>query len=87
MSQGTVIEAAVIRQVANVLNLELGELSLSDNFLTLGGDSLSAIVVVDRLCEDLNCEIPFEALFEVQSLAGLCRRIAEAKGSNDGSRP
>jgi len=71
------IEGVVIRQVAAVLELDGDEFSLSDNFFDIGGDSLSAIVVADRLAVDLEREVSFELLFDAPCLEEFCRLLTQ----------
>jgi acyl carrier protein len=58
--------------------------SLSDNFVGIGGDSMTAIKVVSRLDEDFGVTLPLESLFEVESIADLVD-LAQESGLISGS--
>jgi acyl carrier protein len=62
-------EVAVTEVIAEVLGRK--RVSMSDNFLDLGGDSLNAIGVVYGLQERTGAVLPVEALFMADSVADL----------------
>lgn len=55
--------------------LGLSTVGLHDNFLELGGDSLVAGRVMNRILRDFDLEMPISALFEAPTVAQLARRI------------
>ena len=66
------IEYKVQCDVADLLQLD--EARLDDDFLTLGGDSLTALKLANRLRSTYGVEIPLADIFEATSL----REIAAA---------
>jgi acyl carrier protein len=61
------------RALCTVVNecLDRERTSLSDNFVDLGGDSMTAIRVVSELDERFGVTLPLESLFEAESIADL----------------
>lgn len=57
--------------------LEIGELSIHDDFYDLGGNSLLSINMASKLKEQLNVEIDINNLFEHFSIADLAMFISE----------
>jgi amino acid adenylation domain-containing protein len=55
--------------------LNIGELSIYDNFFDLGGHSLLAIKVVTRLQENLGLNLPLRGIFENPTIKDLARFI------------
>lgn len=72
------------RALCAVVNECLGRerTSLSDNFVDLGGDSMTAIRVVSELDERFGITLPLESLFEAESIADLVE-AAEQSRSED----
>jgi amino acid adenylation domain-containing protein len=70
---GTETERRVAEVAARVL--ERTDIGMHEDFFSLGGDSLLAVQAVILLNEELNLEIPVNALFEARTLAKLARMI------------
>lgn len=51
--------------------LGMGELSATDRFFRLGGDSMLAVLMVERIEEELEIQFPLEVLFADDSLANM----------------
>ena len=47
------------------------DLDVDSDFFTIGGDSLLATQIVGRVWQRFGVEIPFQALFERSTIAGL----------------
>ena len=62
--------------IAAVLNI--GRISVLDNFFDLGGHSLLGIQVTARVRKVFQVELPLRSLFEEPTVAGLCREIEKA---------
>ena len=52
-------------------NLKVNDVSLSDNFFDLGGDSLLSIQVLNQIRSELTIDLPMKALLESATLAEL----------------
>jgi amino acid adenylation domain-containing protein len=70
-------ETALQKTFADLFNqvLRTGRVSLHDNFIELGGDSLTAVRLTTRIREKFGVEFPLSALFEAADLADLANRI------------
>jgi amino acid adenylation domain-containing protein len=69
------VEGALASIWRSTLNVE--QIGAGDNFFALGGHSLLAAQVRSRIRQHLGVELPLDALFDDQTLAGLARRIEE----------
>lgn len=82
------IEAAVSRIWCEVLGVD--SVGVNDDFLALGGHSLSAIRVLSRILADFHVDIPFSAFMSdptISSTAALIvTRLAESAGAEDVER-
>jgi acyl carrier protein len=69
--------------------LDVPNIQLSDNFVELGGDSVSATLFVFRVHEIFRVEIPFSVLFDESAnpvnLANTIMRLVESKKSENSS--
>ncbi|MFC6083637.1 amino acid adenylation domain-containing protein [Sphaerisporangium aureirubrum] len=65
------------QRIAKIVAEVLGEPSIGvhEDFFTLGGDSLRAVQIVLRLNEELETEVPINALFETRTVYGLAAQI------------
>jgi amino acid adenylation domain-containing protein/FkbM family methyltransferase len=67
------VEEALIEIWAEVL--EVPEIGIHDNFFELGGHSLLATLVVSRICEVFQIDLPLRSLFQSPTIAGLGQKI------------
>jgi phthiocerol/phenolphthiocerol synthesis type-I polyketide synthase E len=69
-------DGAVAREIAAVWEEQfaVSPVGLDDDFFDLGGDSFAAIEIVTKL-RRLDPDLPFEAIFENPTVAGLADRI------------
>jgi amino acid adenylation domain-containing protein len=70
------------QRIAKILAevLERPAIGVHEDFFTLGGDSLRAVQFVLRLNEELEMEVPINALFETRSIYGLAA-LLDADGA------
>ncbi len=71
------------REVAGIWRqvLRVPQLSVSDNFFQIGGQSLLATQVVSRLRKALGIDLPLSVLFESPTVAGLAVAIEQIRHS------
>jgi amino acid adenylation domain-containing protein len=65
--------------------LDVKEVSVHDNFFDLGGHSLLATVVISRIRNGFNMELPLHVLFEAPTLAALAEEIETMRRKLDWS--
>ncbi len=65
---------------ADVLGLDAHRVGADDGFFDLGGDSLLAMRLTDRVRSALGTALPVRAVFEAATPAGLAVRIGESEG-------
>lgn len=54
------------------------EIALEDNFFDLGGDSLAAIQLINRIADVMGAECSIETLFDAETIADLAEAVAGA---------
>lgn len=64
------------------------EIGIHDNFFALGGHSLLAMLMLSRLRERMQCEIPLHTFFQKPTIEALARRLdlEQMRGEQDGAR-
>ncbi|KAL2373486.1 nonribosomal peptide synthase SidD [Blastomyces gilchristii SLH14081] len=82
----TPIEELVQQLLATVLGLPLTTVGMDDNFLRLGGDSVSAVRFVETARQQ-GLKITVESLFADQSISNLARNIAADQANHDQQQP
>ncbi|WP_229676088.1 condensation domain-containing protein, partial [Hoyosella rhizosphaerae] len=70
------VEGIIAGVFAEVLGVE--QVSVTDGFFELGGNSLLATRVVARINDELDSDVDIRALFEAQSVRGLAERTEQA---------
>ncbi len=81
-SMGTVddpLAQSLMRELASLLGQS--QLTPSDNFFDIGGDSLTAMRLCARIGEDHAVNLPLLALFEMESLGDLIEHIRALKAT------
>jgi len=74
------IEAAIANIWQEILGID--RVGVEDNFFELGGHSLLATQINSRLQETLATQLPIRELFELQTVASLAAKIANATPEN-----
>jgi aryl carrier-like protein len=64
--------------------LDVSRVGVNDNFLHLGGDSLQAMGIVNRINVKLLATLSFYAVLEHSTVAELARVVADSKASDSG---
>ena len=65
--------------------LEVDQIGINDDFFALGGHSLIAMRVVTRARDELNIEIPLDAVFAAPSIAALAQTVKQSRDSQPDS--
>lgn len=76
---------ALVAQVWRAV-LRLDRVAPDDSFLALGGDSIAAASLLDRLGRILGLDLPPALLFKAPTPAGLCRALADDPPVSFGQR-
>ena len=58
--------------------LEVEQVSDEDDFFQLGGESVKAAMILNRVLEELDVEISIVDFFDEATFAGLVKLVAEA---------
>lgn len=72
----TQLEKQLVDIWADILGLAPEKISIDDNFFSIGGDSISAHLVVRRLNNN-NLKLKVLDMFEYKTIAGICKAITE----------
>jgi amino acid adenylation domain-containing protein len=72
-------ERQLVNIWAEILKLAEEKIGVNDNFFKLGGHSLLVTQVVSRVRKEFSVELSVRALFETPTIAGLARRIDDAR--------
>ena len=70
------IEMKLCDVIADVLNLSITKVSMNDNFVSLGGDSIKAIQLGNEIQRNFNKKIKVSDIFEAANLRNLAGIIA-----------
>ncbi|MCP4155925.1 MAG: AMP-binding protein, partial [bacterium] len=73
------IEETMVNIWSDVLELEKEKISIYDNFFHLGGHSLKAVVMVSKLHQAFNVNVPLAEIFKNPDINGLALYIKEAE--------
>jgi acyl carrier protein/2-polyprenyl-3-methyl-5-hydroxy-6-metoxy-1,4-benzoquinol methylase len=69
---------------ADVLNIGKEKIGIDDNFFELGGHSLRAAVLISKIHEELDIEIPLREVFQRPTIRGLSGYISRDKTGGAG---
>jgi amino acid adenylation domain-containing protein len=75
------VEAAVCKELAGLLALDVDHVGPADNFFDLGGHSLLALRLVARISRQVGVYISVKEVFDFPVLSDLARRISELESS------
>jgi len=81
----TPLEAQLVQIWQDVLGIS--SVSVTDHFFELGGHSLKATLLVNRLHQELNIEMPLKDVFQYPTLEVMAKRLSNAEGSRHVSIP
>jgi len=73
------IEEEVLEIWKNVLNINA--VSIEDGFFDVGGDSLLAIIVADRIKKNLECDFNVTKLFQYTNIKDISKYITDSKNT------
>jgi acyl carrier protein len=73
------VEHKVARIWQEVLGIE--RVGIHDDLFELGGNSLVALQLLNRLRENLHVELPLRSLFDIPSVAGMSAMVEQVHGS------
>ncbi|MFV8162157.1 amino acid adenylation domain-containing protein [Mycobacterium sp. 134] len=77
----TTVEEILTGIYAQVLGLE--RVGIDDSFFDLGGDSLSAMRLINTVNATLNADLAVRSVFEAPSVAALATRVGESAGRRE----
>ncbi len=78
------VEEHLVRLWAEVLELEPGKIGADRGFFALGGHSLIAAVMLEKVREELGVTIPLTRIFQVPTIRGLAQYIEQHTGQAPG---
>ncbi len=81
-SAENVIQQKIIAVWAEVLNIEVSQISLNDSFLALGGHSLLATRLQSKLSQALKIKIDLRTIFDKPTVRELANFIQELEGAD-----
>ena len=61
--------------------LQITEVDTSENFFSLGGNSLVAVTLIDEIRSSLNIELPLISLFQSPTILGLVKEIEQVQST------
>jgi len=69
------------RRIADIWKevLQLEKLEVHENFFNLGGQSLKAIQIINRIRKNYNIALPIQSIFECPTVAGLAEALESSK--------
>jgi len=73
----THIESVLVNICSELLNIDEDKISITANFFDLGGHSLLATLLMTRIREELNIDIPLRDVFKAPVLSQLAKIISE----------
>jgi amino acid adenylation domain-containing protein len=71
----TGIQGALAAIWSDVLNLDIAEVDIHDDFFAMGGHSLNAIKFISRINSAFHCKLPVKQMFQTSSIAELAEII------------
>lgn len=79
------LETLVLNCWKSVLDEE--EIGIGDDFFELGGDSLLAVMLIDRVAKTLGHDLPTDAIAALTTVERLCGHILASDGGGNGDGP
>ncbi|MCU0288458.1 MAG: amino acid adenylation domain-containing protein, partial [Acidobacteria bacterium] len=79
---GNELEAKLVEIWAEVLGMEENIIGINDNFFHLGGHSLKAIIMTQRVHKELYVKLPLTEVFKTPTIRGLTGFIKKSSGDN-----
>lgn len=64
----------------DILNIE--RLGVNDNFFELGGHSLKVVILVAKIYEEFNIEVPFNIIYQIPTIKDIAKCISKAEVFN-----
>ena len=73
------LERELVDIWADVLKVDPDKISVNASFFSLGGHSLRATILINRLHRRLNVQLPLQAVFRAPTIKGLAQVIEESR--------
>ena len=54
---------------------EIEDISIQDDFYTLGGDSIILMRLVDEMCKTLGCDVTVDDILQSENISDLANRV------------
>jgi amino acid adenylation domain-containing protein len=76
---GNELEVKLVRLWSEILDLDEGAIGIDNNFFRLGGHSLKAVGLMNRIHKELSVEVPVSELFKTPTVRGLAGYVRHSR--------
>lgn len=71
------IEKPIVKEIMKIWKevFEIEDISIQDDFYTLGGDSIILMRLVDEMCKTLGCDVTVDDILQSENISDLANRV------------